>query len=147
GTTITNTANASSGSADNDLSNNQGSASTQIVAPAANLSVVKAGPDTADVGSQINYTIQVINFGTLDAANVVVSDPIPAHTTFAFASSSQGPMPTSDGTTVTANLGTIPVGMSAFVYLTLTINDDTPRNTIIANTAMATTSTPDSNPD
>jgi len=147
GTTITNTAIARSDSSDSNLANNQGSASTQIVSPAANLSVVKLGPDTADVGSQINYTIEVVNFGTLDAANVVVTDPIPAHTTFAFASSSQGPMPTSDGTTVTANLGTIPVGMTAFVHLTVTINSDTPRNTTIINTAMATTSTPDSNPE
>src|SRR5262249_18035908 len=46
GTTITNTAIARSDSSDSNLANNQGSASTQIVSPAANLSVVKLGPDT-----------------------------------------------------------------------------------------------------
>jgi uncharacterized repeat protein (TIGR01451 family) len=147
GTTITNTATANTSSVDPDLSNNQGSASTQIVSPAANLSVTKTGPDTADVGSQVTYTIQIFNFGTLDAANVVVTDPIPAHTTFAFGSSSQGPTPTSDGTTVTAILGTIPVGTGATVFLTFNINQDTPRNTFISNTAMATTTSPEQNPE
>lgn len=147
GTTVTNTANGTSDSTDNDLSNNQASASTQIVAQAADLTVVKTGPDTADVGGPINYTIQVLNVGTLDANNVVVTDVIPAHTTFSFASSTQGSPPTSDGTTVTANLGTIPAGNSAVVFLTVKINADTSRGTIIVNTASATTSSPDRNPE
>ena len=146
GTTIVNAANATSDSADNDLTNNQASASTLILSPAADLTVVKSGPDTADIGGPINYTIQVANLGTLDAANVVVTDPIPEHTTFAGASVSQGNF-NFDGTTVVANLGTIPVGMSAILDITVTIKNDTPRNTNIVNTAIATTSTPERNPD
>jgi uncharacterized repeat protein (TIGR01451 family) len=145
GTTITNTAAATSDSADNDLSNNQGSASTVIEAPAADLTVAKSAPETADIGGPINYTVQVVNFGTLDAVNVVLTDPIPAHTTFVEASVSQGTF-MFDGTSVTANFGTIPVGMGATLFLTVNINQDTPRNTLITNTAMATSSSPDRNP-
>lgn len=146
GTTITNTAIAASDSADNDLTNNQASASTVIVSPAADLSVSKTAPESADVGGPINYTVQVVNLGTLDAANVVLTDPLPAHTTFVDASTSQGNF-TFDGTTVTANFGTIPVGMGATLFLTVNINQDTPRNTLITNTAIATTSTPERNPE
>jgi len=146
GTTITNAANATSDSADNDLTNNQASASTLIVSPAADLAVVKTGPDTADIGGPINYTVQIVNVGTLDAVNVVVTDPIPEHTTFVSASVSQGNF-NFDGTTVAANLGTIPVGMGATLFLTVNINANTPKNTLITNTAIATSSTPERNPD
>src|SRR5215468_10668924 len=144
GTTITNTANVTSSSADNDLSNNQATASTLIVAPTAELTVVKTGPDTAEIGGSINYTVQVVNLGTLDAANVVVVDPIPDHATFVNASVSPGTV-AFDGTTITANLGTIPAGTGASLFVTVTINADTPRATSIVNTAMATTSTPEGN--
>ena len=144
GTTITNVANATSSSADNDLSNNQASISTPIVAPSAELTVVKTGPVSADVGGTIDYTVQVVNLGTLDAANVVVTDAIPAHTTFAEASVGQGSV-SSDGTTVTATFGTIPTGTGAILSITVRINPDTPRNTVITNTAVATTSTPEGN--
>jgi uncharacterized repeat protein (TIGR01451 family) len=144
GTTITNTANATSSSADNDPSNNQATASTLVVAPTAELAVVKTGPDSADLGSSINYTIQVVNSGTLDAANVAFSDPLPDHTTFGAASASQGST-AFNGTTITANLGTVPVGTSAFVFVTVTINSDTPKGSLIVNTAVASTSTPEGN--
>jgi len=146
GTTITNTASARSSSADNDLTNNQASASTQVVAPAADLSVSKTGDDTAPVGGHINYTIFVGNFGTLDATNVVLTDPIPGHTTYVTSSSSQGST-SFDGTSMTASLGTIPAGSVATVSLTVSINNDTPRDTTIVNTATATSSTTERNPE
>jgi len=146
GTTITNTANASSSSADDDLTNNQGSASTQVVTPAADLSVSKTGDSTATIGGTINYSVSIANYGTLDATNVVLSDPIPTHTTLVGASSTQGST-SSDGTTVTANLGTIPVGSIAQVSITVTVNGDTAPDTTITNTATATSSTPERNPE
>lgn len=144
GTTITNVASATSSSADNDLSNNQASISTPVVAPSAELTVVKTGPDSADVGGTIDYTVQVVNLGPLDAANVVVTDAIPAHTTFVSAGVGQGSV-SSDGTTVAATFGTIPTGTGAILSVTVRINPDTPRNTVITNTAVATSTTPENN--
>lgn len=43
----------------------------------ANLTVKKSGPETAQVGSVINYDIVVVNKGTTEAHDVVVTDTIP----------------------------------------------------------------------
>ena len=43
----------------------------------ANLTVKKAGPETAQIGSTINYDIVVVNKGTTDAHDVVVTDTVP----------------------------------------------------------------------
>src|SRR5919202_1083887 len=56
----------------------------------ADLTVTKTGDKTAPIGGQISYNIVVTNSGPDDATNVVVTDPIPEHTTFVNASVSQG---------------------------------------------------------
>lgn len=43
----------------------------------ANLTVRKTGPETAQVGSTINYDIVVMNKGTTEAHDVVVTDTVP----------------------------------------------------------------------
>ncbi len=43
----------------------------------ANLTVKKSGPETAQVGSVINYDIVVVNKGTTEAHDVVVTDTVP----------------------------------------------------------------------
>lgn len=146
GTTITNTATATSSSSDPDPSNNSGTATTTVVMPQADLGVGKTGDESAPVGGQINYTVVVGNNGTLDAMNVTLIDPIPAHTTFVNASVSQGTF-MFDGTTVTASFGTVGIGNFATLSLTVSIDFDTAPNTTITNTAMATSSTSERNPE
>lgn len=106
----------------------------------ADLSVSKTGDDTAPIGGTISYNIVASNGGPDNASNVVVSDPIPANTTFVSASVSQGTV-MFDGSTVTANFGTINAFESASLSLTVSVNTDTPRNTPISNTATGTTDT------
>ena len=48
-----------------------------------------------------------------------------------------------DGTSVTASLGSIAAFESASVTLTVSLNNDTPRGTIISNTASVTSDTSD----
>src|SRR6185437_11067174 len=72
----------------------------------SDISVLKSGDETAVPGGQITYQVVVTNGGPDDAANVVLSDPLPAHTTFVSASVTQGTA-AFDGTTVTVNFGTI----------------------------------------
>jgi uncharacterized repeat protein (TIGR01451 family) len=112
----------------------------------ADLSVSKTGDETAPLGGQISYSVVVTNGGPDNATGVMLSDTIPAHTTFVNASVSQGTVGF-DGTTVTANFGTIVAFESASLTLTVSVNNDTPRNTTISNTATATADTfdPDQN--
>ena len=84
----------------------------------ADVSVTKAGPATADGATSMAYTITVANAGPQSATNVVLTDTIPAGTTFVSATPSQG---TCTGTTTTTcNLGSLTSGGSATVTLIVT---------------------------
>jgi uncharacterized repeat protein (TIGR01451 family) len=48
----------------------------------ADLTVTKSGDEAAPVGGTITYNLVVSNGGPDTATNVVLSDPIPANTTF-----------------------------------------------------------------
>ncbi|HEY0430984.1 MAG TPA: hypothetical protein VGC61_04175, partial [Pyrinomonadaceae bacterium] len=48
----------------------------------ADLTVAKSGDEAIPRGGQITYSIVVTNGGPDTALNVVVTDPIPANTTF-----------------------------------------------------------------
>ncbi|MEO8036629.1 MAG: hypothetical protein ABI837_19490, partial [Acidobacteriota bacterium] len=49
----------------------------------ADISILKmAAPDPVQRGANIDYTITVSNEGPDDAANAVLSDPLPAEVTF-----------------------------------------------------------------
>jgi len=110
----------------------------------ADLVVSKSGEETAPLGGLITYTISVYNAGPDDAANVVMTDVIPAHTTFVSANITLGSGSASfDGTKVTATLDTLAFDNTAAVNLVVRVNNDTARGTTINNTADVTSSTPD----
>lgn len=106
--------------------------------PQADLTVTKSGDETASVGGTITYNLVVINGGPDDADNVVLTDPLPAHTTFVSADSSTGGTVTFANNTLTVSFGTIPAFESGSATLVVSVNNDTPRNTTISNTATAT---------
>ncbi|MEK6371860.1 MAG: hypothetical protein AABO58_04115 [Acidobacteriota bacterium] len=66
-----------SSAADPNGANNSGTATTAI-GNIADLSIVKTGPPTATVGSNITYNLAITNLGPSNANNVVVNDPTPA---------------------------------------------------------------------
>ena len=115
-------------------------------APLADLTVSKSGDEAAPINGQITYNISVFNGGPDDATNVVLTDALPAHTTYVTSSTSQGTI-NFDGTTLTANFGTILAFENATVTLTVRVNEDTPRGTTISNTATASTDASDPNGD
>lgn len=112
-------------------------------APQADLTVTKSGDETASVGGTITYNLVVSNGGPDDAVNVVLTDPLPAHTTFVSADSPTGGTVTFANNTLTVSFGTIPVFESGSATLVISVDADTPRNTIISNTATATSDTAD----
>lgn len=106
----------------------------------ADLILSKTGDESAPRGGQVTYNIVVGNDGPDTATGVVVSDSLPAHTSYVSSSASQGSVSFASNT-VTANLGSINLAESASVTITLKINQDTPRDTTISNTATVTSDT------
>jgi uncharacterized repeat protein (TIGR01451 family) len=86
----TNRAAATHSTPDPNPANNDGSsASSRVVTtiiPAADVAVLKTGPDSVIAGSNLTYTITVTNLGPSAASNVVASDTLPAGTVFVSAS-------------------------------------------------------------
>ena len=118
--TVSNTATVSSSSTDNTPGNNSSTANTNVIFT-ADLSITKTAtqPGPYGTGNQLTYTIVVANGGPGSAANVVVTDILPAGTTFVSATPTQGSC--SGTTTVTCSLGTLANTGSATISLTLTL--------------------------
>lgn len=114
-------------------------------APSADIVVSKSGDEAVALGGQITYSLTVYNAGPEDAVNVVLTDVIPAHTTFVDASTNTGSV-SFDGTTLTVNVGTLAFDTQANVTLIVRVDQDTPRDTTISNTVNGTTSSSDPDP-
>jgi uncharacterized repeat protein (TIGR01451 family) len=110
--------------------------------PSADIVVSKSGDEAVALGGQITYSLIVYNAGPDDAVNVVLTDAIPAHTTFVNASTNNGSV-SFDGTTLTVNVGTLPFDSTAVATLVVQVDQNTTRGTIISNTVTGTSETPD----
>ncbi len=105
-----------------------------------------ADPNPAIPGQGLTYTVTVVNRGPDAADAVMLSDPLPAGTTFISCASSPGtcagPAVGVNGV-VTADFGTIAVGGSATVTIVVNVNVTSGN---LVNTATATSTTPDPDP-
>ena len=111
--------------------------------PGADLSIQKtASPSPVGTGGQLTYTISVNNNGPNAATDVVVQDFLPGGTTFLGCSTSQGSCGPS-GNNVVANLGTL--NSPGFASLTIQVLVTAPAGSSIQNTAVVSSSTPDTN--
>jgi uncharacterized repeat protein (TIGR01451 family) len=111
-------------------------------AQSADIVVFKSADETVALGGQITYSLSVFNAGPDDAVNIVLTDPIPAHTTFVNASTNTGSI-SFDGTTVTLNVDTLAFDNTATATLVVQVDEDTPRGTIISNTVIGRSDTSD----
>ena len=84
GTTITDTATVGSSTHDTNTTNNSATSTTTVASSSqADLSITNsANPTTLPVGSNITYTQIVNNAGPEVAASAVISETLPANTTF-----------------------------------------------------------------
>lgn len=106
--------------------------------PNVDVSVVKSdSPTTVLAGNQITYTMTVSNGGPSAADNVVLTDILPAGTSFVSVNTSQGTAANNSGT-ITANLGTIAAGGSATVTLVVSTASSLADNATVNNTATVT---------
>jgi uncharacterized repeat protein (TIGR01451 family) len=148
GTIITNTAQVSSATSDNNNTNDSANASVNVVDPnSADLQVTKSdSPDPVDVGSTISYTIILTNNGPQVAANPSMIDNLPAEVNF------QSVTPPAGWTCITPAVGgtgqiscnsatSIPVNGTRTFPVTVKVNTNVFDNTVISNTATCSTTT------
>jgi len=115
---------------------------THAQEPSADIVVSKSGDEAVALGGQITYTFSVYNAGPDDAVNIVLTDALPAHTSFVDASTNTGSV-SFDGTTLTVNVGTLAFDTTAVATLVVRVDQNTPRGTIISNTVNGSSDTPD----
>jgi uncharacterized repeat protein (TIGR01451 family) len=94
---------------------------TVTVTAAPNLQLGKSADATGTVvsGTQITYTLTYTNTGNAPATNTVITEAVPAGTTFVACSNSC----VVSGSTVTWNVGTVNPGDVGAVTLTVAVND------------------------
>jgi uncharacterized repeat protein (TIGR01451 family) len=154
GTTISNTAKVTSTVSDPDAADNTVTTTTTIAtasAGRADLAVsVTDAPDPVSADAEIAYTITVANDGPDPAANVTLTDAIPAHTTLVSFTAPAGftiAAPPAGGTgTITATATSLADGASAVFTLVVRVAPDTPGDTTIRDTATVATTTVDPSP-
>ena len=117
------------------------------VAPTADLSITKTdSPDPVTTGDDLTYTVTVTNNGPDPATSVVVTDNLPAETTFVSCSSTGGGVCGGSGNNRTVTFPLLPSGQSATITLVANVNCSVADGTVISNTATVSSSTPDPDP-
>ena len=132
-TSWSNTATVSTHSVDPDPSNNTATVETTVT-PSADLRVEKTGPATVVASTDVVYTITVTNDGPSQASDVVLTDTLPAGTTFVSSSCGSNP----------CAIGTLAAGGTLVV--TLTVNVAANATGPLVNRATVSSSAPDPAP-
>jgi uncharacterized repeat protein (TIGR01451 family) len=132
-----------------DAAGNQSTCSFTItVTVDADLSLtMSASPSPVVSGTNLTYTLVATNNGQQAAQGVVLTDPLPAGTSFVSASPSPNigtlTTPKGNSSTVSWQVGTLASGQS--VTLTLVVKASAKAGSTLTNTASISSSTPDSN--
>jgi uncharacterized repeat protein (TIGR01451 family) len=108
----------------------------------ADLRVTKTAMSKVKTGAKLLYVVTVRNNGPNSAPNVVISDNLPAGTTFVSANPTQGSC-NRVGNLVTCNLGNLANGHIAAVLLVVKVT--APAGATLNNMAVGSSSHPDSN--
>ena len=142
GTIITNTAQVAGDQADPDLANDEATEQTEVVVQADLILTKTDWPDPVLAGNTVTYTLTVQNNGPLDATGVLLTDTLPAETSFAWASVGCIGV----GYTVTCDIGDVPSGSSDTVTIAAKVADSTAPGTDLTNSATVTGDQPDPEP-
>jgi uncharacterized repeat protein (TIGR01451 family) len=148
GTVIMNSATKSSTTSDPQNGNDTGTAST-TVNTSADLEVTKSdAPDPVAAGSNLTYTITVLNHGPSDALSLGLSDTLPANTTFVSVTTPAGwtrtdAVPVGGTGTITFTATSLAANANSVFTLVVHVDVNTPHATVLTNNATATTTTPD----
>jgi uncharacterized repeat protein (TIGR01451 family) len=119
GVTLVNVARISAASAESNTANNEGRANTIVACP--DLSLIKSGPYTIQVGELLTYTLTYNNRGMAAATSVQISDTLPISLT------TVGPL--------MWEIGTVAAGVSGNVVVTATLDAGLACNARLVNQA------------
>ncbi len=152
GSLITNSATAATTDVDPAPANNTGTATT-TVQTSADLQVTKTdSPDPVTIGTNLTYTINLVNAGPSDSQTVTVTDAVPADTTFVSAAVTTGsgwtiaaPAVGGTGNVVFAK-GTVALSETATFSMVVHVAPTTPGGYTLTNSAVAASATSDPNP-
>jgi len=141
--TSSNTATVSATTSDPNSANNSATQPFSTL-PVADLAVTKTAPSVTSSGANLSYKITVTNNGPSPAATVVLTDTLPANTSFVSMNQTGGTTSfnCSGTTTVTCTAATMNAGSSATFNLTVLVNS----GPTIANTATVSSATLDLTP-
>ena len=89
-----------------------------------------------DAGGLLTYTLTVVNSGVVSATGVLITDTIPANTTFITATLPHSGPDAND--VLTWALGTLDIGAPRTVTMTVQVDDPLPDGTLLTNTAWVT---------
>lgn len=143
GTTIADTAQVASDTTDPNPANNTSIATTPVRA-SADLRLAQTGPASVLAGDPLVYTLTVTNAGPDAAANVALSDTLPAALTAPTVTTTAGSCSIASGV-LSCSLGTLAGGGTVTVAVAGTVAASTAAASI-SNTASASSSTDDPNP-
>ncbi|HEX3540315.1 MAG TPA: DUF11 domain-containing protein [Acidimicrobiales bacterium] len=146
GSTITNSATTTSSTLDLNPLNNTGSKPVAVVT-SADLATTKTGPANVVPGTDATYTVTMTNNGPSDAAVPVLTDPIPAGTTFVSETHPAGwtctdPAVGTTGPPLTCTAATLALNASASFTVTLHVSPAA-AGTTVTNIATASSNTTD----
>lgn len=131
---------------------NESSTVATTVTTSADVSVAKTAAATVAAGSNLTYNVTVANAGPSDAVAVVLSDPLPAGTTFVSELQGTGPAfacttpAVGANGTVTCGIPSLAAGASATFTVVVNIPAATANGVIEANTATVSSTTADASP-
>ncbi|MCY2989816.1 MAG: hypothetical protein NTY19_18380 [Planctomycetota bacterium] len=122
---------------------------TTTVTTSADLAVSKTGPPTVLDGNNLSYTILVTNLGPSDAQNALLSDAVPANTTFVSATfpadwTQTDAVSVGSAGTLTFTNPLVAKGASGSFTVVVHVNVGLPINTLVTNMATVAATTNDS---
>jgi uncharacterized repeat protein (TIGR01451 family) len=142
GATLSNAASVSSTTTDPNAANNSSTVSTTVT-PSADLAITKTGPATVVAGSNVSYSLAVVNNGPSDAASVSVADTLPAGVTFVSASGTGWTCTNAGDVSATCTSATLAAGATA---PTIAVVVTAPSQAVsLSNTASVSSTTSDPN--
>jgi uncharacterized repeat protein (TIGR01451 family) len=113
----------------------------------ADLSITKVdSPDPVVAGNNLTYTVTVTNNGPDTATSVIVTDNLPAETTFVSCSSTGGGVCGGSGNGRTVTFASLTSGESETITFVATVNCSVADGTVISNTATVTACATDPDP-
>ncbi|MET9268561.1 hypothetical protein [Kribbella sp. NPDC003557] len=144
---LVNTATATSRTPDDPTESDNTSTSTPSVVARADLSVSKTAPATVVAGNELTYRLAVRNAGPSDAVGAVVTDTLPAGTTFVRGTGPGGACtqdPAVSEPVVNCPVGRMAPDDDAEVTVVVKVSPDQPAGTLV-NKAAVSSQTPDPN--